>query len=87
MDNSAYAKMIFKNNEIIALALDKGITAFQRGMKKTVHQLSIGAERFTWYSACFFDKYQDECKELSGEDIRMLVCITDFLQARIILLI
>ncbi|TBM32118.1 hypothetical protein [Hafnia paralvei] len=53
MDNSAYAKMIFKNNEIIALALDKGITAFQRGMKKTVHQLSIGAERFTWYSAFF----------------------------------
>ncbi len=78
MDNSAYAKIVLRSNRTIALAADKGIIAFQREFKKSVAQMSSGAERLTWYSACFFDKYEEECRELKQEDIRMGICIYEF---------
>ncbi|EAW1720456.1 hypothetical protein AHX05_16840, partial [Salmonella enterica subsp. indica] len=63
MGNSAYAKIVLRSNRTIALAADKGIIAFQRGFKNSVAQMSSGTERLTWYSACFFDKYEEECRE------------------------
>ncbi len=78
VDNSSYVKMVLKNNKEIALAVDKGVDAFIRGFKKSLNQISMGAEQLTWYSACYFSRYQSECKELSKEDIRVTVCLYEF---------
>ncbi|WP_318366255.1 hypothetical protein [Enterobacter sp.] len=78
MDNSNYARMVLKSNRTIALAVDEGINAFQEGFKNSIKQISSGAERLTWYSSCFFESYQEECKDLKREDIRMGVCIREF---------
>lgn len=78
MDNSAYIKSVLKSNETIALAAEKGGAAFLRGFKKSINQISAGAERLSWYSACFFDKYQEECRDIKQDDLRMMACIYEF---------
>lgn len=78
MDNSSYAQMMLKNDRVIASALEHGLAAFYNGFTKSMHQMSSGVERATWYSSCLIDEYQDVCDELLQEDGRMLVCILEF---------
>ncbi|EHZ3052645.1 hypothetical protein K5O51_002465 [Salmonella enterica subsp. enterica] len=78
MGNSTYVKTVLRSNKTIAIALDKGLVAFRRGMKKSLNQISLGAERASWYTSCFFDERQDVCGELRHEDYRMWVCIKEF---------
>lgn len=76
--NSTYVKTVLRSNKTIAIALDKGLVAFRRGMNKSLNQISLGAERASWYTSCFFDERQDVCEELRHEDYRMWVCIKEF---------
>ncbi len=78
MDNSTYIKAVLKSNKTIALAADKGGAAFQREFKKSINNIALGAERVSWISACFLNEYQDECRALEWEDMRMGKCIFEF---------
>jgi hypothetical protein len=61
----------------IALSLEKGIKLFQENSKEVMSSIYSGVERATWYSACFFDEYQDVCQELREEDKRMIAAINE----------
>ncbi|HCL5278828.1 TPA: hypothetical protein N2G40_002099 [Salmonella enterica] len=78
MDNSSYVKMVLKSNKQIAIAVDKGIDAFIREFKKSTHQISLGVERLSWYTSCGLTNYQNECRQLEHEDLRMGYCIVEF---------
>lgn len=54
MGDSTYVKTVLRGNKTIAIALDKGLVAFRRGMKKSLNQISLGAERASWYTSFFF---------------------------------
>lgn len=78
MDNSSYVKMVLKSNKQLAIAVDKGIDAFVQGFKKSTHQISLGVERLSWYTSCGLTNYQNECRQLGREDLRMGYCTIEF---------
>lgn len=59
----------------LALSLERGFTRFQENGKNILSSIYSGTERASWYSSCFFDKYDDICQELKEEDRRMIAAI------------
>ncbi|AYN27956.1 hypothetical protein D8682_13785 [Buttiauxella sp. 3AFRM03] len=77
MNHSDYLRAHMEAERKIALSLEKGIKLFQENSKEVMSSIYSGVERATWYSACFFDEYQDVCQELREEDKRMIAAINE----------
>ncbi|MCE0827788.1 hypothetical protein [Buttiauxella ferragutiae] len=77
MNHSDYLRVHMEAERKIALSLEKGIKLFQENSKEVMSSIYSGVERATWYSACFFDEYQDVCQELREEDKRMIAAINE----------
>ena len=77
MNHSDYLRVHMEAERKIALSLEKGIKLFQENSKEIMSSIYSGVERATWYSACFFDEYQDVCQELREEDKRMIAAINE----------
>lgn len=58
-----------------AKALDKAVKAVWDQSGDTLEDVKAGVERASWYSSCLFDKYDDICSELKGEDRRFFKAI------------
>ncbi|QKJ86548.1 hypothetical protein PMPD1_1597 [Paramixta manurensis] len=77
MNNSAYMRARFKTDRAIAQALEKGIKGTINGAGNTFDNIYHGLERASWYSSCFFERYQDICREIGREDVRMVKAIVE----------
>ncbi|MDF7661806.1 hypothetical protein PUG81_22790 [Erwiniaceae bacterium L1_54_6] len=75
MNASDYLKLKLSAEKELSLTLEKGIKGTAVGAYNTLDDVYHGIERASWYSSCFFDKYQDICKEVNREDLRMLKAI------------
>ncbi|MGG6193513.1 hypothetical protein ACQV2B_05365 [Pantoea allii] len=58
-----------------ATALDKAVNGVGTNSMSTLEDVKAGVERASWYSSCLFDKYDDICSELKGEDRRFIKAI------------
>ncbi|WPO95562.1 hypothetical protein [Pseudescherichia sp.] len=58
-----------------AIALDKAVYGVGDSSVGTIEDVRAGVERASWYSSCLFDKYDDVCSDLKGEDRRFFKAI------------
>jgi len=58
-----------------ATALDKAVSGVGTNSMSALADVKAGVERASWYSSCLFDKYDDICSELKGEDRRFIKAI------------
>lgn len=86
MNVSSYLKVKLDAERKIADALTKGVREVPGTSRKTLDDIYHGAERASWYSSCFFDKYQDVCKELGKEDVRMFIAIQQLYKRKDVIL-
>lgn len=82
MNNSAYLKFKLESDKKVADSLQKGIASVPGAVRKSLNDIYLGMERASWYSSCFFDKYQDVCKELKSEDVRMFMSVIELYNRR-----
>lgn len=82
MRPSEYLKLKLSSDYELAKSLDKGIKGTAIGARKTIDDIYHGAERASWYTSCFFDRYSDICEQLKAEDIRMLMAIKVLFQRK-----
>lgn len=82
MNNSAYLRMKLESDRKIADSLQKGIASTPGAFRKSLNDIYLGMERASWYSSCFFDKYQDVCEELKSEDVRMFMSVIELYKRR-----
>ncbi|BET62804.1 Uncharacterised protein [Yersinia pseudotuberculosis] len=62
MNNLVYLKE--KLNAGRVLSLDCGIKGTIKSAKGTIESVYSGAERTSWHTSCFFEKYASECQEI-----------------------
>lgn len=86
MNNSSYLQLKMESNKKIALSLEKGIHRLQENGREVLGSIYSGAERASWYSSCFFDKYDEICKELKEEDKRMFLAIKELYKRKDVIL-
>ncbi|WP_313683719.1 hypothetical protein [Pantoea sp.] len=82
MNASDYLRLKFSAEKELSLTLEKGIKGTAIGAYNTLDDVYHGIERASWYSSCFFDNYQDVCKEIGHEDLRMLKAIKELYRRR-----
>ncbi|MCT2385529.1 hypothetical protein [Erwinia pyrifoliae] len=65
-----------------AIALDKAVNDVSSNSVGTLEDIKAGVERASWYSSCLFDKYDDVCSGLKGEDRRFIKAIFEIYKRR-----
>lgn len=65
-----------------AIALDKAVNGVAVNSMGTFEDVKAGVERASWYSSCLFDKYDDICLELKGEDRRFIKSVFEIYKRR-----
>ncbi|CAO98415.1 hypothetical protein [Erwinia tasmaniensis] len=65
-----------------AIALDKAVNGVGANSMGSLDDVKAGVERALWYSSCLFDKYDDVCSELKGEDRRFIKAIFEIYKRR-----
>ena len=82
MDISSIIKFRTTSERDAAIALDKAVNGVGANGVGTLEDVKAGVERALWYSSCLFDKYNDVCSELKGEDRRFLKAIFEIYKRR-----
>ena len=59
-----------QQNNILALKLDRAVSAVGRQVKEQIETIGAGATRALYYASCFTDEYNDVCQQQKTEDIR-----------------
>ncbi|AIN15436.1 hypothetical protein BZ17_631 [Yersinia pseudotuberculosis IP 32953] len=77
MNNSVYLKEKLNADRVLSLSLDRGIKGTIKSAKGTIESVYSGAERASWYTSCFFEKYASECQEIKSEDKRVMKAISE----------
>lgn len=72
MSISFLVQFRMKAEKDAALALDRAVKAVAQNSKDVLEDIRSGAERASWYSACFFEKYAEDCTQLRNEDARFV---------------
>ncbi|MGT3242670.1 hypothetical protein ACVSUJ_08765 [Yersinia enterocolitica] len=62
MNASIYLKEKLNADRILSLSLESGIKETMSSAKGTIESVYSGAERGSWYTSCFFEKYTSECR-------------------------
>lgn len=57
-------------NKILAVKLDRTVSAVGQQVKNQVEILGKGATRLLYYTSCFTDEYNDVCQQQKMEDLR-----------------
>ncbi|WP_145571961.1 hypothetical protein [Yersinia bercovieri] len=77
MNASFYLKEKLKADRELSLSLERGIKGAVSSAKGTIRNVYSGAERASWYTSCFFEKYARECQEIKAEDARIIKAISE----------
>ncbi|EOC3059598.1 hypothetical protein ACINJI_001199 [Cronobacter dublinensis] len=67
---STILKFRSENDRAAAIALDRAVNGVKDSMVENMQDAKAGVERASWYSSCLFDRYEDVCSQLKGEDKR-----------------
>ncbi len=79
---SSIIKFRTENERAAAIALDRAVAGVRDNMIDTMKDVKAGIERASWYSSCFFDKYDDVCSQLQNEDERFIKSIFEIYKRR-----
>ncbi|QHM70963.1 hypothetical protein [Mixta intestinalis] len=66
----------------LALRLEKAVEAVRNEVITSAKDLRNAAQRLTFYTSCFFDDYQDVCKNIEQEDKRFILAIVQLIKDR-----
>lgn len=77
MSISSMIKLKSSSERDAAIALDRAVKAVFQNNIEVMKDVISGVERTSWYSACLFDQYENECAELKSEDIRFITAVLE----------
>ncbi|MDY0921860.1 hypothetical protein [Leclercia sp. CFBP8987] len=67
-------------NKILALKLDRAVSAVGKQVENQIETLGMGATRLLYYSSCFTDEYNDVCRQQKLEDKRFRHAVARVIQ-------
>nr|AWH59637.1 hypothetical protein [Edwardsiella tarda] len=82
MSISSIVKLRTTSERDAAVALEKAVKGVGSSSLETLQDVKLGVERASWYSSCFFDKYEDVCSELKTEDTRFIKSVFEIYKRR-----
>ncbi|WP_145568069.1 hypothetical protein [Yersinia mollaretii] len=77
MNVSLYLKEKLDADKTLSLSLERGMKTAINSAKGTLKSVYSGTERVSWYTSCFFEKYESECQEIKAEDTRVIKAILE----------
>lgn len=77
MNVSLYLKEKLDADKTLSLSLERGMKTAINSAKGTLKSVYSGTERASWYTSCFFEKYESECQEIKAEDTRVIKAILE----------